>query len=176
MSTGTNDRENGAKKMSRRNALKLTVAAGGAAAGAMGLQAAQTASAQVSRPVREVYKGTWQETFAFSPLIKAQGGTTLYLAGVGVPHDAAGKVLDFGGQVRATFEAMRAELARAGGTLDDIVTMTVFVNDIRNGKRFTEMRREYFKAGYPASALIGVSAFMDPDMKVEVQSIAVIRG
>jgi len=176
MSTGTNDREKGAKKVSSRNALKLTVAAGGAAAAAMGLQAAQTTSAQTGRPVREVYKGTWQENFAFSPLIKAEGGKTLYLAGVGIPHDAAGKVLDFEGQVRATYEAMRTELARAGGTLDDIVTMTVFVNDIRNGKRFTEIRREYFKAGYPASALIGVSAFMDPDMKVEVQAVAVVRG
>jgi enamine deaminase RidA (YjgF/YER057c/UK114 family) len=36
------------------------------------------------------------------------------------------------------------------------------------------MRRDYFKAGYPASALIGVSAFMDPDMKIEIQSVAVI--
>src|SRR5215472_12640883 len=89
---------------------------------------------QASRPIREVYKGTWQENFSFSPLIKTQGGTTLYLAGVGVPHGGAGKALDFEGQVRATFEAMRAELARAGGTLDDVVTMTVFVNDIRNGK------------------------------------------
>ena len=172
MSEGMKAQEQGAEDISRRNALKLAVAAGGASA--LALQAPPIASAQATKPVREVFKGTWQESFAFSPIIKAQGGTTLYLAGVGVPHDAAGKVLDFAGQVRATFEAMRAQLARAGGTLDDIVTMTAFVNDIRNGKRFTEIRREYFKAGYPASALIGVSAFMDPDMKVEVQAIAVV--
>ncbi len=174
MSGEAKGRREGVKDVSRRKALKLAAVAGGAAAGAMGLQAAQVVSAQTRRPVREAFKGTWQESFAFSPLVKTQGGTTLYVAGVGVFRDAAGKVLDFEGQVRATFEAIRTELARAGATLDDIVTMTVFVNDIRNGKRFTEMRRDYFKAGYPASALIGVSAFMDPDMKIEIQSIAVI--
>jgi len=176
MSTGTNDREKGAKKVSSRNALKLTVAAGGAAAAAMGLQAAQTTSAQTGRPVREVYKGTWQENFAFSPLIKAEGGKTLYLAGVGIPHDAAGKVLDFEGQVRATYEAMRTELARAGGTLDDIVTMTVFINDVRLGDRFVEIRKEVFKECFPGSALITVTGFARPGVMVEVQGIAVIGG
>lgn len=163
----------GVKDVSRRQALKLAAVAGGATAGALGLAAAET-SAQSGTQVREVLKGTWQENFAFSPVVKVQGRTTLYVAGVGVPRDTAGKVLDFEGQVRATFEAIRTELARAGARLDDIVTMTVFVNDIRNGKRFTEMRRDYFKAGYPASALIGVSSFMDPDMKIEIQSVAVV--
>ena len=105
---------------------------------------------------------------------QAQGRTTLYVAGVGVPRDTAGKVLDFEGQVRATFEAIRTELARAGARLDDIVTMTVFVNDIRNGKRFTEMRRDYFKAGYPASALIGIKELAAPGMMIEIQAIAAV--
>jgi enamine deaminase RidA (YjgF/YER057c/UK114 family) len=107
-------------------------------------------------------------------MVKSRGGTTLYLAGMGGARDASGNVRDFEGQVRATFESMGATLALAGAGLDDVVTMTVFVNDIRNGVRFTEIRREYFKAGYPASALIGVSAFMDPAMMVEIQAIAVI--
>lgn len=132
-------------------------------------------SGEVTKPGREVFKGTWQENRAFSPMVKTQGGTTLYLAGMGGARDESGKVRDFEGQVRATFENMRATLARAGASLDDIVTMTVFINDMRNGIRFTEIRREYFKAGYPASALIGVSSFMDQAMMVEVQAIAVVR-
>jgi enamine deaminase RidA (YjgF/YER057c/UK114 family) len=126
--------------------------------------------------IRQALEGTWHKEFSFSPVVKASGGTTLYLAGVGVCRDGAGRVLDFEAQVRATFEDMRATLARAGAALDDIVTMTVFVNDIRNGKRFTEIRREYFAKGYPASALIGVSAFMDPAMQVEVQAVAVVSA
>lgn len=126
------------------------------------------------KPAREVFKGNREETRSYSPMVKSRGGTTLYLAGMGGARDASGNVRDFEGQVRATFESMGATLALAGAGLDDVVTMTVFVNDIRNGVRFTEIRREYFKAGYPASALIGVSTFMDPAMMVEIQAIAVI--
>ena len=127
------------------------------------------------KPAREVFKGNREETRSYSPMVKSRGGTTLYLAGMGGARDAAGNVRDFEGQVRATFETMRATLALTGASLDDVVTMTVFVNDIRNGARFTEIRRDYFKAGYPASALIGVSSFMDPAMLVEIQAIAVTR-
>jgi len=175
-SEGPKGHAKGARKISRRNALRQAVAPGGTAAATIGVQAARRASAQDKKPVREVFKGTWQETRAFSPLVRVQGGTTLYVAGVGHPRDAAGKPLDFEAQVRGAFEDMRATLARAGASLDDIVTMTVFINDMRNGVRFTEIRRDYFKAGYPASALIGVSAFMDPAMLVEIQSIDVISG
>ena len=42
-----------------------------------------------------------------------------------------------------------------GRTLDDIVTMTVFITDSRYGDEFVELRKKYFTQGYPCSALIG---------------------
>jgi len=56
----------------------------------------------------------------------------------------------------------------------DVVTMTVFITDVRNGTRFTEIRKEIFKEKFPASALITVSGLAQPGMTVEVQAIAVI--
>ena len=90
--------------------------------------------------------------------------------------DEDGKSLagDFEGQTRATFERIRQNLARAGGTLDDIVTMTVFVTDMRHGTLFTQLRKEYFTRGYPGSALIGISDLARPEMMVEIQAIAVV--
>ncbi|MFQ5895822.1 MAG: RidA family protein [Nitrospinota bacterium] len=125
---------------------------------------------------REVFKGTWQQTRTFSPAVKTRGGDHVWLAGVGAVEDEEGNSLagDFDGQVRATFEAIRKTLARAGGTLDDIVTMTVFVTDMKNGTRFTQLRGEHFTKGFPASALIGVRALARPEMMVEVQAIAVV--
>ena len=38
-------------------------------------------------------------------------------------------------------------LARAGGTLEDIVTMTVFIRDMQYGTHFTQLRKEYFTRG-----------------------------
>ena len=64
----------------------------------------------------------------------------------------------------------------AGGRLADIVTMTAFIIDARHGTRFTEIRGEYFKGTeFPASAVITVSGFSQPDMMVEIQAIAVVE-
>ena len=125
---------------------------------------------------REYFKGTAEEDRAYSPAIEVSGGTTVYLAGVGATTDADGKSLggDFEGQVRASFERIRVNLARAGGTLEDIVTMTVFIRDMQYGTHFTQLRKEYFTRGYPCSALIGINSLARPEMMVEIQAIAVI--
>ena len=53
--------------------------------------------------------------------------------------------------------------------------MTVFISDSRHGTRFTEIRKEYFPDGFPASALITCAGFAVPEMMVEIQGIAVIN-
>ena len=125
---------------------------------------------------REYVKDEAAEDRAYSTAVKVTGGTTVFLAGVGAANDDDGNSLagDFEGQTRATFERIRQNLARAGGTLDDIVTMTVFVTDMRHGTRFTQIRKEYFSRGYPGSALIGISSLARPEMMVEIQAVAVV--
>ncbi|MET0586182.1 MAG: RidA family protein, partial [Candidatus Binatia bacterium] len=74
-----------------------------------------------------------------------------------------------------SFGRMRETLEKAGGKLDDIVTMTVFITDMANGTRFTQLRKDFFQEGrYPASALIGIKELARPEMMVEIQAIAVI--
>ena len=100
-----------------------------------------------------------QQERSYSPAVKTKGGTTIYLAGYGGLQDDSGKTFpnDFDAQVRVTFEHMRKTLERTGGSLNDIVTMTVFITDMANGNRFTQLRGEFFKKGRcPASALIGI--------------------
>jgi len=128
---------------------------------------------------REFLSGdTRQRERAYSPAVKVDGGTTIYLAGYGAFQDQAGKSYagDFDGQVRLSFERVRQTLAKAGGKLDDIVTMTVFITDMANGTRFTQLRKEFFQEGrYPASALIGIKELARPEMMVEIQAIAVVE-
>ena len=58
-----------------------------------------------------------------------------------------------------------------------MVTMTVFIADVRYGDRFVQLRREMFaKENFPASALITVSGFARPGMLIEIQGIAVVGG
>jgi 2-iminobutanoate/2-iminopropanoate deaminase len=118
-----------------------------------------------------------QQERGYSPAVKTRGGTTVYLAGYGGFQDESGKTYldDFDAQVRVSFERISKTLEKAGGTLDDIVTMTVFITDMKNGTRFTQLRRETFKEGrYPASALIGIKELARPEMMIEIQAIAVI--
>ena len=118
-----------------------------------------------------------QKERAYSPAVKVTAGTTIYLAGYGAFQDEAGKSYagDFDGQVRLSFARIRETLEKAGGRLDDIVTMTVFITDMANGTRFTQLRKKFFRAGhFPASALIGIKELARPEMMVEIQAIAVI--
>jgi 2-iminobutanoate/2-iminopropanoate deaminase len=126
---------------------------------------------------REYLPGNERQTQrSYSPAVVTAGGRTIYLAGFGGATDESGKSLagDFDAQVRMAFNHIRTTLERAGATLENMVTMTVFVTDIKNGNRFVEIRKEFFPAGrYPGSALIGIRELARPEMMVEIQGIAV---
>jgi len=120
-----------------------------------------------------------QRERAYSPAVKVTGGTTIYMAGQTGYQDDRGEVYpgDFDSQVGVAFERMRKTLEAAGGQLEDIVTMTVFITDMSNGTRFTQLRRQFFPENrYPASALIGIKELARPEMLVEIQAIAVVDG
>ena len=120
-----------------------------------------------------------QKERAFSPAVVTEGGKIVWLAGHGGLEDASGKSLagDFDAQVRAAFAAINRTLQRVGGGLENMVTMTVFIADVRYGDRFVQVRREMFpKENFPSSALITVAGFARPGMLIEIQGIAVIGG
>ena len=125
---------------------------------------------------REHLTGDREQARAYSRAVKVPGGTTIYLAGIGGDADAEGKSLagNFPGQVHRVFERMSEVMAEAGGKLDDLVTMTVFVTDPRYGDEFIELRKQFFTRGFPASALIGCDSLARPTMLIEIQAIAVL--
>ena len=119
----------------------------------------------------------FQKSRGFSPAVITEGGKTVWLAGQTTVTDLEGKDISgkFDEQARTIFALINRTLERAGGSLANLVTMTVFINDPRNGDRFVEIRRDTFKDGnYPGSALITVSNFARPGMLIEIQGIAVI--
>ena len=96
----------------------------------------------------------------YSVAVITEGGRTVWLAGQTATVDDAGKSLagDFDGQARQLFKQLGATLEKAGGKLGDMVQMTVFITDVRNGDRFTQIRREVFGDNFPGSALITTTA------------------
>jgi enamine deaminase RidA (YjgF/YER057c/UK114 family) len=119
----------------------------------------------------------FQKTRAYSPAVITEGGRIVWVAGQTalVGDDGQDISGNFEAQTRRVFALMDETLRRAGGTLADLVTMTVFIKEPRHGDRFVEIRRELFPDGkFPASALITVSNFARPGMEIEIQGVAVI--
>ncbi|MGB0576636.1 MAG: RidA family protein [Alphaproteobacteria bacterium] len=119
----------------------------------------------------------YQRSRSYSPAVITEGGKTVWLSGHLAWEDEDGNSLagDFEGQVRCVFRKLAATMVGAGGTLDDIVTMTAFITDVTNNTRFVEIRKEYFsEESYPASTLITVAALNRPELEIEINAIAVI--
>ena len=127
----------------------------------------------------EHLEGTpFQKSRAFSPAIVTRGGRTVWLAGQTTLTDVDGKAIahDFEAQARTCFELIDRTLRRVGGTLADLVTMTVSINDPRYGDTFIKIRQEMFPDGkFPCSALITVSNFAHPGILIEIQGVAVVE-
>ena len=106
------------------------------------------------------------------------GGRIGWLAGQTGTTDDQGKSLagDFEGQARQIFKAFDTTLQKAGGTLADMVQMTVFVTDVRYGERLWQVRKEIFGDNFPGSAMVTVTALANPDAKIEIQGYAVIES
>lgn len=119
----------------------------------------------------------FQKGRAFSPAVITEGGRIVWLAGQTATKDEAGNDIsgNFDAQTRAIFAQIDKTMKRAGGSLANLVTVTVFINDPRHGDRFVELRKEAFPDGrFPASALITVSAFARPGMLIEIQGVGVV--
>ncbi len=108
--------------------------------------------------------------------VVTEGGKIVWLAGQTASVDDSGNSIasDFEGQARQVFKLLNDTLVKAGGKLKDMVQMTVFITDVRNGDRLTEIRREIFGDNFPGSALITITALANPDAKIEIQGYAVI--
>src|SRR5262245_22383719 len=116
-------------------------------------------------------EGEQQKTRAYSPAVITEGGRTIWLAGQVASVDGAGRRLsgDFDAQTHRVFELMDQTLRRVGGTLANLVTMTVFIKEPRYGDRFVELRKGKFSDNrYPASALITVTNFARPGIELEI--------
>jgi enamine deaminase RidA (YjgF/YER057c/UK114 family) len=94
-----------------------------------------------------------------------------------VAWDADGKVVsdDIEAQARQVFTNLRTALASAGAGLADVVKLTVFLTDIGDVATVRRVRNEFVDpASPPASTLVGVTALVDPALKIEIEALAVV--
>ena len=113
---------------------------------------------------------------SYSPGWEVSGGRVIFVAGQ-IPWNADGQTVckgDVAGQTRQVFTNIGAVLAEAGGTLDDVVKITVFAADIRYRDTINQVRTETFTEPYPASTQVAVASLVDPEWLVEIEAVAFI--
>ena len=114
---------------------------------------------------------------AFSSGVEAPSGRTIYVSGQ-VSMDAEGNIVgegDIKAQTQTVLEHVKTVVEEAGGTMDDIQKVTVFITDMGLYDQIHEVRRRYFREPYPASSMIEVSALIDPRLLIEIEAVAVVK-
>ena len=104
---------------------------------------------------------TDQAPRAIGPYSQAmRAGDTVYVSGQ-IPLDPASGELIMGNidaEIRRVLDNLEAIAAAAGGSLDQVVKLTVFLTDLAHYARVNEIMQQYFREPYPARAAIGVAA------------------
>ena len=72
---------------------------------------------------------------------------------------------------RQVMENMKKVVEGAGGRMEDIAKMTVYITDIKYREAVTRVRQEFFKGDPPANTLVVISALADPAFLVEIEAI-----
>lgn len=102
-------------------------------------------------------------------------GNTIWVSGQ-IPLDPATKELVAGGieaQIHQVFRNLKAIVAAAGASFDDVVKATVFLTDLSHFAQVNKIMAEYFREPYPARAAVGVSA-LPRGAEVEVECIVAL--
>ncbi len=81
---------------------------------------------------------------------------------------------DVKAQTRRIFEQMRAIFAEAGATLNDVVKMTVYIQDMDDVLAIQEVRNEYWPSEPPVSATVQVARLVSDEVRIEVEAMAVV--
>jgi len=102
-------------------------------------------------------------------------GDLLFVSGC-VPVDSAGNLVpgDVVAQTRQVFANIDTVLAAAGGSLADVVKVTVFLIDVEDRRAVNVVREEVFGESRPASTLVEVSRLAIPGARIEVEAVALI--
>lgn len=116
----------------------------------------------------------------FSHGIVTTGGRLLCLAGQDA-SDATGRIVapgDLVAQFEQVLKNLQAVVEAAGGTLQDITKLNIFVRDRgayqAHLRPLGEVFRRYFGGHYPAMALFEVSGFFHDEALVELEGLAVL--
>lgn len=114
----------------------------------------------------------------FSQATVAGPGRLVFISGMTArrPDGTIAGVGDITEQTHQVCRNLAAAVEAAGGTLEDIARVDVYVRDIGDFAAIHEVRRQYFTGTPPASTMVEVARFVHDDYLIEINAIAVLGG
>ena len=112
----------------------------------------------------------------YSNSVRVDAGPLLFIAGQ-VAIDAEGNLVgkgDIRAQATQVLENIRNIVEANGGTMANIVQVTVYVRDISAFESVSDIRERYFPKDGPASAIVEVSALAWPELLIEIAAVAAL--
>jgi 2-iminobutanoate/2-iminopropanoate deaminase len=103
-------------------------------------------------------------------------GKLVFISGMTArcPDGTIAGIGDVEAQTRQVCENLKSAVEAAGGTMENICRVDVYVRNIEHFDKIHKVRREYFKAPAPASTMVEVTKMVSPEYLIEINAIAVI--
>lgn len=110
----------------------------------------------------------------YSQAVRA--GDSVYLSGqIGLDPVTGHLVEGVEAQIERVFQNLRAVARAAGGSLDDVVRLTVYLTDLAHFGRVNESMARHFRQPYPARAALGVAS-LPRGAEVEIDAVMYLGG
>ena len=121
-----------------------------------------------------VSSGTiWEQKYGYSRAVRV--GNVIAVAGT-TAVDETGAVIGAGSpaeQARFIYKKIERALAQAGASLVDVVRVRTFITDISRWEEVARVQGDVFSEIRPAATLVEVSAFIAPELLVEIEVDAI---
>lgn len=130
-------------------------------------------------PKREVSSDAIRKpmgVFSQATITEAKG-RLVFISGMTArrPDGSIAGIGDITAQTRQVCENIKSAVESAGGTMDDICRVDVYVRNIEQFDAIHKVRSEYFKPPLPASTMVEVTKMVSPDYLIEINAIAVLH-
>ena len=103
-----------------------------------------------------------------------RSGNLLFIAG-STARGTAAETGDIAAQTEAILDKFQHILEENGTSLSNVVRVTSFVTDLLEAAAAGEVRLKRFAGAFPASTQVQIAALGTPDLKIEIDAIAVLR-